>query len=255
MKKLCLLLAVLLLLCGCKKEDKGQPLSELVSPPHTSNPNIQVVDADAQVPAEEAVPEDVPEAAVPETQESELPLVDLNSWELMLANASHSIETYAPQTAEVEGMPVDHRIVEPLTAFLQAARDEGLTAYLSSAYRDYDNQAYLYNRKVEQYGGDEAAAAAIVAPPGTSEHQTGLACDITDQYYELKTLDLEYTELFQWMSKHCHEYGFIVRYPKDKEDVTGIIFEPWHFRYVGVEAATYIMEHGLTLEEFHALYE
>lgn len=255
MRKLCLLLVALALLCGCKKEDKGQPLSELVGPPHTSTSNIQVIDADAPPVVEEtpeATPEQEPE--VPETQESELPLVDLSSWELVLANATHSIETYAPQTAEVEGMPVDHRIVEPLTAFLQAARDQGLSVYLSSAYRDYDNQAYLFNRKVEQYGGDETAAAAIVAPPGTSEHQTGLACDITDQYYELKTHDLENTALYQWMSKHCQEYGFIVRYPKDKEDVTGIIYEPWHFRYVGVAAATYIMEHGLTLEEFHDLY-
>lgn len=107
---------------------------------------------------------------------------------------------------------------------------------------------------MEQYGSEEEAAA-IVAPPGTSEHQTGLACDITDQYYELKNSSLEDTALFQWMSQHCQEYGFIVRYPKDKEDVTGIIYEPWHFRYVGEEAAAYIMEHGLCLEEFLALYE
>ena len=71
----------------------------------------------------------------------------------------------------------------------------------------------------------------------------------------MKNSELENTELYQWLSAHCHEYGFIVRYPKDKEEVTGIIYEPWHFRYVGVEAATYIMENGLCLEEFIALYQ
>ena len=137
---------------------------------------------------------------------------------------------------------------------IAAARAEGLSVYLSSAYRDYNNQAYLFNRKVEQYGNEEEAAA-IVARPGTSEHQTGLACDITDQYYELKNSSLEDTALYRWMSRHCQDYGFIVRYPKDKEDVTGIIYEPWHFRYVGKEAAGYIMEHGLCLEEFLDLYK
>ena len=102
---------------------------------------------------------------------------------------------------------------------------------------------------------DEEIAKTIVAPPGTSEHQLGLAADITDKYYEFKDESLENTELFQWMSANCAQYGFIVRYPKDKEDVTGIMYEPWHFRYVGVEAAEYIMENGLCLEEFVALYE
>ena len=94
-----------------------------------------------------------------------------------------------------------------------------------------------------------------MARPGTSEHQTGLCCDITDRYYEMKDRSLENTELYQWMSAHCQEYGFIVRFPDGKEDVTGIIYEPWHFRYVGKEAAAYIMEHDLTLEEFLELYQ
>jgi len=71
----------------------------------------------------------------------------------------------------------------------------------------------------------------------------------------MKDASLANTALFQWMSAHCHEYGFIVRYPEDKQDITGIIYEPWHFRYVGIEAATYIMENGLCFEEFLALYE
>ena len=126
--------------------------------------------------------------------------------------------------------------------------------YLSSTYRDYDTQKYLYERKVAQYGGNTAVAASIVAPPGTSEHQTGLCADITDRYYEMKDRSLENTALFKWMNAHCAEYGFILRYPDGKQDVTGIIYEPWHFRYVGKEAAAFIMENDLTLEEFLALY-
>ena len=101
-------------------------------------------------------------------------------------------------------------------------------------------------------------AATIVARPGTSEHQSGLVCDITDWYRELKDASLEQTETYQWLKDHCAEYGFVVRYPADKsgsaDSITGIIYEPWHFRYVGVEPATYMMENNLCLEEFLALY-
>lgn len=256
MKRIIMTAALLVLLCGCGTKEAapaGTPLSDQIAPPKTEQ-NIQVVraeDRDAQ--PEEPVQPETP--AVPEEPETpDLPDVDPTSWELILANSSHSIEEYAPPLAQVEGMDVDERIVGPLTDFIAAARAEGLSVYLSSAYRDYNNQAYLFNRKVEQYGNEEEAAA-IVARPGTSEHQTGLACDITDQYYELKNSSLEDTALYRWMSKHCQDYGFIVRYPKDNEDVTGIIYEPWHFRYVGKEAAGYIMEHGLCLEEFLDLYK
>jgi LAS superfamily LD-carboxypeptidase LdcB len=193
------------------------------------------------------------------------PDVDVSSWEFILANASHSIETYAPPAIEtLEGQQFDTRIIEPMKAFVAAARAEGLSVYLSSGYRDYATQQYLYNRKINQ-GYTPEQAATIVAPPGTSEHQTGLVCDITDQYYDPKDWAvLEKTALYQWMSEHCQEYGFIVRYPKDKSglnteeaktSVTGIIYEPWHYRYVGFEAATYMMENKICLEEFLALYE
>ena len=101
----------------------------------------------------------------------------------------------------------------------------------------------------------EAAAARIVNRPGTSEHQLGLCADITDKFYEVKTQDLEKTALYQWMYAHCQDYGFILRYPADKQDITGVMYEPWHFRYVGKEAAAYIMENGLCLEEFLDLYK
>ena len=160
-----------------------------------------------------------------------------------------------PELTSLEGgQSFDSRAVDALQAFIDAARAEGLSVYLSSSYRSYDEQSYLYNRKVQQYG-DPAVAATIVAPPGTSEHQSGLCADITDMYYASKDRSLENTALFKWMYANCQDYGFILRYPDGKQDITGIIYEPWHFRYVGVEVATYIMENDLTLEEFHELYK
>ena len=204
-----------------------------------------------QQPAETAV-EETAEVEISEQQkkETDLPDIDIDSWEYVLVNAEHSIGEYAPELGEFEGQKLDQRILEPMQSFVAGARAEGLSVFLSSGYRGYEEQQYLFNRKVEQYG--EEQAATIVSRPGTSEHQTGLACDITDEYYELKNESLENTALYQWMSRHCQEYGFIVRYPKDKEEITGIIYEPWHFRYVGVEAATYMVEHNLCLEEFVA---
>ena len=195
----------------------------------------------------------------------EPPDIDITSWEYILANADNSISTYAPPQLEtLEGQQFDSRIIDSMKAFVAAARAEGLSVYLSSGYRNYADQEYLYNRKIGQ-GYSPEQAATIVAPPGTSEHQTGLVCDITDRYYETKSWDeLEKTELYKWMSVHCQEYGFIVRYPKDKSgltteeaksSVTGIIYEPWHYRYVGKEAAEYIMDNGLALEEFISLYK
>ena len=184
---------------------------------------------------------------------SDKPDIDITSWEYRLANADNSIGEYTPELDTVEGQKLDKRVTDAMKDFVAAARAQGLSVYLSSGYRSYDEQNYLYQRKVSQYG--EEQAKKIVAPPGTSEHQTGLACDITDKYYEFKDSSLENTALYQWMSQHCQEYGFIVRYPKDKEDVTGIIYEPWHFRYVGKDAAEYIMDKGLCLEEFVALYK
>ena len=191
----------------------------------------------------------------------------------MLVNAKHPIETYEPPQLAYLSMngedtdisydysdyrcPVDSRIAQPLIDFTQGCKAAGLPVYLSSGYRSYDTQNYLYERKIGQ-GYTPEVAATIVARPGTSEHQSGLVCDITDWYRELKDASLEQTETYQWLKDHCAEYGFVVRYPADKsgsaDSITGIIYEPWHFRYVGVEAAKYMTENNLCLEEFTELY-
>lgn len=206
-----------------------------------------------------AAPTPVVTAAPTPTPEPDngLPKVNTGRWELTLVNAHNSIGEAVPENlAELEGgRYFDARAVDALKEFIAGARAEGLSVCLSSAYRSYNEQVYLFNRKVGQCGGDEAAAARIVNRPGTSEHQLGLCADITDKFYEVKTRDLEKTALYQWMYAHCQDYGFILRYPADKQDITGVMYEPWHFRYVGKEAAAYIMGNGLCLEEFLDLYQ
>ena len=204
-----------------------------------------------------ATPTPVVTAAPTPTPEPDngLPKVNTGSWELTLVNAQHSIGEAVPDLAELEGgRYFDARAVDALRDFIAAARAEGLSVCLSSAYRSYNEQTYLFNRKVSQCGGDEAAAARIVNRPGTSEHQLGLCADTTDKFYEVKTQDLEKTALYQWMYAHCQDYGFILRYPNGTTDITGIIYEPWHYRYVGRTAAAQIHELGVTFEEYIEMF-
>lgn len=187
------------------------------------------------------------------------PAVDITSWEFLLANPSTSISEYVPpQLESLEGQQFDSRIIGPLKEFVQAAKNEGLSVYLSSGYRSYNEQAANFLRVCQNNGisdGKDSNGFYITLPAGYSEHQSGLCCDITDIYYSVKDRSIENTALYKWMSVHCQEYGFIVRYPDGKEEVTEIMYEPWHYRYVGKEAAEYIMTNGLTLEEFLDLYK
>ena len=190
------------------------------------------------------------------------PDIDINSWEFLLANGDNSIDEYEPpELVKIAGETdeqYDTRIVEALKAFAQDARDQNLPVYLSSGYRSYSTQAANFVRICQNNGvadGKNANGFYITMPAGCSEHQTGLACDITDIYRNPKrSEEIEPTATFQYMKDRCQEFGFILRFPKDKESVTGVMFEPYHYRYVGVEAAKYIMENGLCLEEFISLY-
>lgn len=126
------------------------------------------------------------------------------------------------------------------------AAEEGLNIYLSSGYRSYEQQRQLYNSYVSMYGKDYADSFS--ARPGHSEHQTGLAIDcnsVSDSFVG--------TAEAIWLAEHCHEYGFIIRYPMGKEHITGYKYEPWHIRYVGTDLAYAIYESGLTLEEYFGI--
>lgn len=195
---------------------------------------------------------------------SDRPEVDITLWQLKLVNSGNLLdEDFKPELIEIiNGQSFDSRASEQLLQFTEAARSAGNKVYIMSSYRSYNVQKSLFEIKVSEYLSSEGSRAAaekkartIVSCPGSSEHQLGLACDITDGYYEYMNESLENTELFKWLSEHCAEYGFILRYPKEKQDITGIMYEPWHFRYVGKEAAEYITEKGLCLEEFLELYK
>ena len=138
---------------------------------------------------------------------------------------------------------------EALKELFDAAKEEGYELHARSGYRSYYTQASLYTSYVENYG--KAAADKYSAKPGQSEHQTGLSMDITCEAinYKLDTTFGE-TEEGKWVAENAHRYGFIIRYPKVKEDITGYAYEPWHIRYLGVELAEKIYESGLTLEEY-----
>ena len=137
-----------------------------------------------------------------------------------------------------------------LEALFAGAAEDGITLYATSGFRSYSTQKAIFDRKAAERG--EQTANRSVAKPGYSEHQTGLAMDIEGE----TTLGTGLTAAFGespegiWVAEHCYEYGFIIRYPKDKTSITGYIYEPWHIRYVGVEAATQIAELGVTFEEY-----
>jgi D-alanyl-D-alanine carboxypeptidase len=140
---------------------------------------------------------------------------------------------------------------------LAQAKQDGISLVICSAYRPESRQEELFQSKTQEYiaaGRSEeeaiAVAATIVAKPGTSEHQTGLAIDIVTETYT--NLDDGYAETpaAQWLAERAWEFGFALRYPKDKTEITKIIFEPWHYRYVGEENARIMKERGFCLEEY-----
>ena len=140
---------------------------------------------------------------------------------------------------------------------LSDCRKAGLKPQIASSYRTHGDQIWLYNRKVNYYLGlgyseDEAKkeAGTIIALPGTSEHELGLALDLVDESNRNLDESQEKTPVQQWLMKNSWRYGFILRYPNGKSAVTGIIYEPWHYRYVGKELAKELFESGLCLEEY-----
>ena len=180
-------------------------------------------------------------------------------WYLMLVNQSHPMEDgYVPELANIDDAhQVDARVLEPLQNMLKAASDEGYSLYVCSANRSVDRQKELFNESMIDYVNQgmtyyEAAieTAKSIAWPGESEHATGLAMDIVSSDYAGLDEKQGETDDQKWLMEHCYEYGFILRYPKDKSEDTGIIYEPWHYRYVGVEAALAIRDQGVTLEEY-----
>ena len=177
-------------------------------------------------------------------------------------------ENFLPDDWEVDlvdlrnGEQIDRIAYDSLQKMMDDAREAGYNPLICSSYRSNEKQTRLFNNKVQQYidqgySEDQAKieAGKWVAVPGTSEHQTGLTVDIVS----VENQNLDNSQLNNpcqlWLMEHCYDYGFILRYPIDKSDITKINFEPWHYRYVGMEAAQEIKDKGICLEEYDQLHK
>ena len=185
--------------------------------------------------------------------------LSVDDWQLVLVNKQHPVpEDYSFTLGTITGsMKCDVRIIDELMAMLEVAKADGIDLVICSPYRDYNRQTVLFERKIDYYmerGYSYLEAYKIasitVTVPGASEHQIGLALDIVSDTYTSLDTGFGKTDAGIWLKEHGYEYGFILRYPLGKEYITGIQYEPWHYRYVGKKSATAIMKQGITLEEF-----
>lgn len=227
---------------------------------HNTNENVISDNNDTQHNDDEEVPNEE------NTIETEVdPIVDKidiinDESETVLVNKFNSLsEDYIPSDLVTVSVPTilenpevnqlrevaDHA----LTSMFATAEEENLFLFARSGFRSYNTQVHLFNGYAEKHG--EEAANTYSAKPGFSEHQTGLVMDVTSE-----SVQFQLTEQFgdtpegKWIAEHAHQFGFIIRYPQGKEDITGYIYEPWHLRYVGKDVATAIYESKLTYEEF-----
>ena len=177
-----------------------------------------------------------------------------HGWNLILVNR----ENYIPADYEVQltelsnGKKVDSRIYPELQEMFNAARAQGYGLFVREGYRTQEEQQQLMDEKIEAYENEgkskpeaKKLAEQWVAIPGTSEHQLGIAVDINAD-----TSKSSRDDVYNWLEENAHRYGFIKRYPSNKTDITGVINEPWHYRYVGKEAASEIYSQGICLEEY-----
>lgn len=214
-----------------------QPPSPQTDPPGTA------------APIRTEAPQTEPHTSAPETTEAPPD----ESWKLLLVNATHPLPegyTVALKTLR-NGHYVDERIYPELQQMFDDAREAGIYPFINESYRTAERQQeilddYIASYEAQGMSHEEAVQKAhtIVAKPGTSEHQLGLAVDIVAEY------DVDSTATWQWLKENAWRYGFILRYPADKVEITGIDYEPWHYRYVGCPTAQEITERGLCLEEY-----
>ena len=245
-----------------KEADAEVAVMENVQMGETENtePESESTIAENDIQAEESLPTDEQDNEKEELPEESDPFADLDKSAILLVNKYNKL----PDDYEVtlKKLPdgtnkAAEEAYKPMCDMLKAARKDGMILEVCSSYRSVERQKELFEedmralvRRGYSYLDAYDEVARETMPPGYSEHSTGLAFDIVALDYQMLDAKQETTEENQWLREHCAEYGFILRYPKGKEDITGIDYESWHFRYVGVEIAEYIMEEGITLEEF-----
>ncbi len=255
-KKLALLLIATGILGGCEQFNR-ESISQSSQASETSSSIKTLTPEEEQKLAEEAEHQ---------AMLNELPAVSTKDWNLEVVNnwtkIDESIER--PLSALPNGLLVDERIIEQYTAMTNAGRIAGHEIIAVSTYRSVELQKTNYNNRIQQYldeGHSQEEAVKLtedyIAIPGGSEHHTGLAIDVMDTEW-LNTgkgliAEFDTQESQKWLVDHAAEYGFVLRFPKGKEEETGIEYESWHFRYVGKENAAYMKKYDLALEEYIAL--
>ena len=204
--------------------------------------------------------EEITEPAMEETAKADSsPKIDPDDWRLILVNKQNPVpEDFNVKLAGINGsMSADERIISDIYKMMDAASSDGVDLMICSAYRSYDRQQTLFRNKINKLMGEGMTyleaykiGSMNVTVPGTSEHHLGLALDILTGSYTKMDDGFGDTEAGKWLAENAKDYGFILRYPKGKEEITGIVYEPWHFRYVGREYAKDIEERGVCLEEY-----
>ena len=233
-------------------EPTTNAVSEVETEPQTEPPT------EAQTAAPEPTTAKAPPVSLPQSADGNPVTVspDGDNWELTLVNLQYRLpEDYKPTLqAAVEGSSVqlDARVAPFYAEMYAAAKADGCTLTPYSGYRTFARQQENFDRKVAHYvsqGLSEAEATAQtqtrILPAGASEHNMGFAMDIVSA-----SADFISTKEFSWLSAHAHEYGFILRYPENKTEITGVMYEPWHWRFVGKEAAAEMQKSGQCLEEY-----
>ena len=261
-------LALLLVLSACAKTPTAPPAAQetpSIQAQEPENPVPELPEEEHKEESEEVTEESVSPAdgpaqsaeaqedPPPTADEPEQPPEDADDWKLILVNADHPVpEDYEVTLKELRNDQwVDERIYPELQQMFDDARAEGIYPLINESFRSDERQQEILDSYTAAYvdsGMSEAEALeqtlTVVAVPGTSEHQLGLALDIISE------TDEDDTATWQWLRENAWRYGFILRYPEDKTEITGISYEPWHYRYVGKEAALIITEQGITLEEY-----
>ena len=232
---------------SAEEPETEEPVVEEQETEETPEPTLPPVSAEKPT---------VPVITVP------LPDVDIHSWEFMLCNSYNSRGWLTCQRGNLEGIGIDERIREAAATLMADARAAGYTIFMARAYLNTEWLENMYLTTFWVSRDDPIVTARKAQAPGVSEHQTGLSIDFTDNFgyaatYEFGFDDPEIfdSELFAWLMEHCADYGFVFRYPADKAAWYGIPCTHAHFRYVGVEAAKFMTEHDLCLEEFISLYD
>ena len=251
--RLVALLAVVLIAVAVLSGSRPEGEDRASSQPVSSQPSNASVELSAE-PTAEPSPTAMPG-----------PAVTAEDWFAVLNGPGNPLpDGFDPQTDAIDGAGyyLDSRAVEDFFAMQQAAQQAGMQLKIISGFRSATRQQQLYEQQVQALLGQgldqttaEQQAQRVEQKAYESDHNTGLAVDLVPQYSQTKNAEtIVQTPEYQWLTQHAAEYGFVLRYPEDKQEITGVEFKPWHWRYVGRELASFLTEQNLTLEEYWQQY-